>query len=45
MIYNIVRSDGSEIKMENTNNVIKWFSKNSGTWQEVTSPEGALYQK
>lgn len=45
VIYNIVRVDGSEVKMENTNNVVKWFSKNAGNWEEVTNPEGVLYSK
>ena len=31
--------------MENTNNVVKWFSKNAGNWEEVTNPEGVLYFK
>ena len=45
IIYNIVRADGSEVKMENTDNVVKWFSKNAGNWTEVVSPEGVLYSK
>nr|DAX50637.1 MAG TPA: hypothetical protein [Caudoviricetes sp.] len=45
IVYNIVREDGSEVKMENTNNVVKWFSKNAGNWEEVTNPEGVLYFK
>lgn len=45
IIYNIVRSDGSEVKMENTNNVVKWFRKNAGNWEEVINPEGILYSK
>jgi hypothetical protein len=31
--------------MENTNNVVKWFSKNADNWEEVASPEGILYFK
>ena len=31
--------------MENTNNVVKWVSKNAGNWEEVTNPEGVLYFK
>ena len=31
--------------MENTDNVVKWFSKNAGSWTEVVSPEGVLYSK
>lgn len=44
-IYTIVRDDSTQVKMENTNSVVKWYKKNAGNWEEITNPEGNVYFK